>query len=270
MGTPLGPLLVNVFMCPIEDKLDQDGNLPPYYRRYVDDTFTIRSDIASAGALLDTLNNCPPPAKFTMEVERNSSLPFIGVESLNLALRIKTKVYVKPTNTGLLLHYQSNVDNRYKRSLITAMLHRAYCTSSDWSYSSQECDRLETVFLKLKYPKHLFNMVVKQFVDSKVADQQHIPSTDTTTHPIRVIIPFKNQVSANVMRKRLTDLSSKIKTAIQPVFISRKLNEVREVKPAIVNLECLVYNFQCNLGDAGYVGYTRSHLHEHVDGHRQK
>ena len=69
MGTPLGPLLAIVFMCSIEDKLDQDGNLPSYYRRYVDDTFTIMSDIASAGSLLDTLNNCHPRAKFTiMEV----------------------------------------------------------------------------------------------------------------------------------------------------------------------------------------------------------
>ena len=208
-----------------------------------------------------------------MDVEQNSSLPFIGVELLNLAPRIKTKVYVKPTNTGLLLHYQSHVDNRYKRSLITTMLDRAYRISSDWSYFSQECDRLETVFLKLKYRSHLFSLAVKQFVDSKVADQQQIPSTDTTTHPIRVIIPFKDQVSANVVKKRLTDLSSKINSTIQPVFISRKLNEdrkVREVKPAIINQQCLVYKFQCNLCDAGYVGYTRCHLHERVDRHKQK
>ena len=131
---------------------------------------------------------------FTMEVERNASLPFIGVELLNLAPRIKTKVYVKPTNTGLLLHYQSHVDNQYKCSLITTMLDRAYRISSDWSYFSQECDRLETVFLKLKYPRHLFNLAVKQFVDSKVADQQQIPSTDTTPAPIQVVIPFKDCV----------------------------------------------------------------------------
>ena len=90
---------------------------------------------------------------------------------------------------------------------------------------------------------------------------------------MRVIIPFKDQVSANVVKKRLTDLSSKIKTTIQPVFISRKLNEdvkVREVKPATVNQQCVVYKFQCNLCDAGYVGYTRGHLHERVDGHKQK
>ena len=35
----------------------------------------------------------------------------------------------------------------------------------------------------------------------------------------------KDQASANVVKKRITDLSSKIKTTIQPVFISRKLNE---------------------------------------------
>ena len=100
-----------------------------------------------------------------------------------------------------------------------------------------------------------------------------MPSIDTTTHPIRVILPFKDQVSANVVKKRLTHLSSEIKTAFEHVLIGRKLNEdlkVREVKPTIVNQQCLVYKFQSNLCDAGYVGYTRGHLHERVNGHKQK
>ena len=46
--------------------------------------------------------------------------------------------------------------------------------------------------------------------------------------------------------------------------------KVWEVKPAIVNQQCLVYKFQCNLCDAGYVGYTRGHFHKRVDGHKQK
>ena len=57
------------------------------------------------------------------------------------------------------------------------------------------------------------------------------------------------------------------------MFISRNLNEdlkFREFKPAIVNQQCLVYQFQFNLCDAGHVGYTRGHLHERVDGHKQK
>jgi len=66
--------------CSIEDKLHQDGKLPSYYRRYIDDTFTVTPDIASAEIFLDTLNHCHPSATVTMEVERNASLPFIGVE----------------------------------------------------------------------------------------------------------------------------------------------------------------------------------------------
>ena len=57
------------------------------------------------------------------------------------------------------------------------------------------------------------------------------------------------------------------------IIINRKHNEdlkVWEVKLAIVNQQCLVYKFQCNLCDAGYVGYTLSDLHKHVDGHKQK
>ena len=112
-----------------------------YYRRYADDTVTIMPDTASAQTFLDTLSHCHPSAKFTMEIERNVSLPFIGVELLNLAPRIKTKVHVKPTNTGLLLNYQSHVDNRYKRCLINTMLDRAYRISEEEKASGKVSGR---------------------------------------------------------------------------------------------------------------------------------
>ena len=46
----------------------------------VSSTYHIMPDIASAEIFLDTLNHRQPSAKFTMEVERNASLPFIGVD----------------------------------------------------------------------------------------------------------------------------------------------------------------------------------------------
>ena len=40
-----------------------------------------------------------------------------------------------------------------------------------------------------------------------------------------------------------------------------------EPKPQVINQQCAVYRFQCNLCDAGgYVGYTRG-LHARVVGH---
>ena len=78
MGSPLGPLLANVFMSSIEEKLDVEGKLPPYYRRYVDDTFTVMPDLSTAKDFLNTLNHAHPAIKFTMEVEKDGMLPFLG------------------------------------------------------------------------------------------------------------------------------------------------------------------------------------------------
>ena len=38
IGSLLGPLLTNVFMCHIKNQLEQKGMIPSFYRRYVDDT----------------------------------------------------------------------------------------------------------------------------------------------------------------------------------------------------------------------------------------
>ena len=60
MGSPLGPLMANVFMCSIEEKLESEGKMPTFYRRYVDDTLATVPDLGSAEALLTTLNEAHP------------------------------------------------------------------------------------------------------------------------------------------------------------------------------------------------------------------
>ena len=62
-------------------------------------------------------------------------------------------------------------------------------------------------------------------------------------------------------------------TTIQPLFVSRKTEQelnVKETKPPIVNQQCVVYSFQCDQCDTGYVGYTRGHLHNRVKGRKQQ
>ena len=196
-------------------------------------------------------------------------LPFLGTQLLNRAPQIETKVYVKPTNTGLLVHYQSHVDNRYKRSLLTTMLDRAYRLSSSWPYFSEECKRLKSLFSRLDYPHHLINST-----NSRVSDQQPLQASEKMAgnDVTRIVIPLKDQDSANIVKTQLKDLSIKLQTTIQPVFVSRKIGQDLqecENKPQLVNQQCVVYQFKCNLCDTGsYVGYTRGHLHARVDGHK--
>ena len=138
MWSPLGPLLANLFMCSIEDNIQGLGQMPPFCKRYVDDTLASMPDETSANTFLETLNTRHTSIQFTMETSTNNVLPFLAMELLKNGPQIETKVYVKPTNSGLLLHYQSHVDFRYKRALIRTMLNRVYQLSSSWEYFSKE------------------------------------------------------------------------------------------------------------------------------------
>ena len=120
-----------------------------------------------------------------------------------------------------MLHYQIHVNMRYKRGLLRTMLDCAYRLSSCWSYFSEECDCLKAVFPRLKYPQHLINNTVRCFVASKAEGLQQIPAPRASP-TVRIVLPFKDQDSADLVHKQLRDLSQKIDTVIQPVFSSEQ------------------------------------------------
>ena len=118
MGSPLGPLMANVFLCHLEEKLTYEGVMPTLYKRYVDDTLAIMPSTDAASDFLSTLNSLHPTLSFTMEFPVDNKIPFIGMEIIKNGTKIETQVYRKPTNTGLLLHFQNHKDKRYKDCLL--------------------------------------------------------------------------------------------------------------------------------------------------------
>jgi len=68
MGSPLGPLMANTFLCSIEEKLEREDKLLPFYRKYVyvDHTFALARDSSAADSFL----------KLSMKFIRLSTLPW--------------------------------------------------------------------------------------------------------------------------------------------------------------------------------------------------
>ena len=201
MGSPLGPLLSYAFMCSIEEILEQHSQFSGHYRRYVDDTLTVMPDRMAAGHFLHTLNSTHPSLKFTIEIGRERSLPLLGTELLNRAPKIKCKVYIKRTNTGLLLHFTSHVDIKHKCSLVNTMVDRAYRLSSNGLFLSEECDRLRGVSYNLKYPKPLVETTIKRVVEGTISFQEPCLSPDVPSDTVRVVLPFNDQSSANYVKQ---------------------------------------------------------------------
>ena len=144
------------------------------------------------------------------------------------------------------------------------MLNRAHCLSSSPDLFAEECDNLKGIFLKLKYPENLTNSTITRFIQSR---NQQVHDVQANA-PIRIIMPFKDQRSADIVRRQVSDLGKKINSDLYPVFTSRKIADdikVAEAKPPLINQQCIVYKFKCDLCDADYVGYTRRHLFQRID-----
>ena len=85
-------------------------------------------------------------------------------------------------------------------------------------------------------------------MSSENPEVQAQATNETTVH--RVVLPFKDQKSADAVKKQLSDLSNKIDHTLQPVFKSRKICEdlkMCEPKPPIISQQCVVYNYKWGL-----------------------
>ena len=151
--------------------------------------------------------------------------------------------------------------NGYKTGLLKTMLHRAKALSSTTEAFTEECAKLRSIFSRLDYPIGLINSTIDMFTQNIATRPEKKTGNGNT---IRIVLPFKDQITANAVRRQLLDLSRKICVTLQPIFVSKKLEQdlkPKEIEPSIVNQQCVVYKFACDLCDADYVGYTARHLH---------
>ena len=127
MGSPLDPVLANIFMGFYESKWLNEYNLnkSKFYLRYVDDILAAFEKEQDSLNFLNFLNNTHPNTKFTLEKQFNHSIVFLdvfisGIDNQNLTLQ----TYHKSTNMGLLLNFKSFTSFSYKISLIKCLIDR--------------------------------------------------------------------------------------------------------------------------------------------------
>ena len=148
------------------------------------------------------------------------------------------------------------------------MVNRAHCLSSSPDLFAKECDNLKGIFLKLKYPETLINSTITRFIDSR--NQSQVGDVQASV-PVKLFCPSRIRKSADVVRRQLSDLGKKINSDLRPVFTSKKIADdikVAEAKPLLINPQCVVYKFKCDLCDADYVGYSCRHLFQCIEEHK--
>ena len=123
------------------------------------------------------------------------------------------------------------------------------------------CD-IEPIVLRLVDAAVTNSFVNSVFVEKDQGQKNNVMSEGNI---VRVILPFKDQRSADFVRKQLKELGNNIGNLIQTVFTSPKIGEqlqIQEKKPPVVNRQFVAYQFKCDLCDTDYISYTTRHLHQ--------
>ncbi|CAF1429439.1 unnamed protein product [Rotaria sordida] len=103
MGNPLAPIIADLWMQKMEEKLNRfSTNKPMIWLRYVDDVFCIFT-IPKAKILEfhTRINKWHQNLHFTLVFESNNWIAFLDVLVTHEQDKLTTSLYRKPTHTGL-------------------------------------------------------------------------------------------------------------------------------------------------------------------------
>ena len=132
MGSPLGPLFANYYMAYLENSILSDTTIKPnLYARYVDDIFIQIQSVDHLEQLKQKFQD-NSVLKFTFETSISYKLTFLDTMIDISNNTFKTTVYHKPTDQGHCLNALSECSHKYKDSVISNYLNRAYKISQNW------------------------------------------------------------------------------------------------------------------------------------------
>ena len=155
MGSPISPIVANLYLEDLELKAIQSAQNPPsFWRRFVDDTLTIIKS-SQIDNFLHHLNSIDQNIQFTKEDSRpDGSMPFLDIlitPEKNGSL--KTTVYRKPTHTDLYLQWDSNHTITSKYGVVGTLHHRAKVICSSPELLQQEEKHLHQALTRCNYPE---------------------------------------------------------------------------------------------------------------------
>ena len=174
MGSPLGPVLADIFMIELEKAILQE--LPEcikYCKRYADDTISFFK-LGTINYIITKLNSFDNSIQFTFEEEDEGTLPFLDalIHSKGNSIIIQ-----KPTNNDIYLNWNTFAPDTWKRETLKTLVERAYIAYSTNELLQKELKYLAKVFYETNnYPHYVIKQILKQVQDEQNQQNVNVPT----------------------------------------------------------------------------------------------
>ena len=204
MGSPISPIVANLYMENFEMRaLQSSPNPPSVWKRFVDDTFVIMKK-AHKEEFLTHINSVDSNIQFTTEEPGpDGSLPFLDILiTPDKDGRFEITVYRKPTHMDQYLQWDSHHPISSKYSVVGTLYHRARTICSKNKLLQQEDDHLSKALRNCNYPIWALNRVKMKMNNpgQKKRNKTNTTQHNNTPRPY-ITVPYYRGLSKSVKKK---------------------------------------------------------------------
>ncbi|XP_068750936.1 uncharacterized protein [Montipora capricornis] len=187
MGSPVSPLVCNLYMEAFEESAISTAPIPPgWWLRCVDDT-NCKTTSSDADEFTKHLNSVDPNIQLTTETESNGELAFLVLYGRMI------KVYRKPTHTDQYLNWESNHPLEHKMSVVCTLFHRANTVPSHPEDTKAELEHVKAALKDCGYPE--WALQDSDSTNKSQKSQHHLPIRRTA-----IVIPYVKGLSKELRR----------------------------------------------------------------------
>ncbi len=303
MGSPLGPVLANIFMVELENYLvPRLGNIVPLWFRYVDDTFSFVEG-SKVDEVINTLNSFHPNIRFTSEIEVGGTISFLDVRVTTLQDRtMGTDIHRKPTDTNVYMNWQSFAPKAWKVGTLKGLVRRAFIICSTEEARKKELKFLRNVFRNINgYPSKVVHETIRDVERKFVNEADDTPTSQEATIAVDnsagvsetaasatnssdgtaeepesiskpfISLPYKGKEGEKIIKQFRSALAHALPSNIQPqvVYTGTKIGSFFRIKdrvPLEHESNC-VYSFKKD-DTTRYIGETNVRYGERIEQHR--
>lgn len=227
MGSPLSPLLSEIFMSNLESKIETHPffNKIIHFSRYVDDTFVIfNGTVDELHSLFSFLNSLNPSVVFTMELESDGAIPFLDIlVQRGNNHKLDFSIYHKPTTTDSVIPYHSNHPITHKLAAFNSFFHRLFNIPLNHDNFIKELNFIKQIAHNNNYPPHIINKIYYKHISRFL--NKNLITTPTNKQNKYFSLPFLNNISykiQDIFRKLNLNISFKTTWPLKNFLVHTK------------------------------------------------
>ena len=249
---------------------------------------------------LESNNNLHENLTFTMEREKSGKMAHLDMLMIHENNSLSSTWYSKPSDTGLVMNFHALAPKKYKRSVVSGMVHRIVRACSSDEHVQNSLAKAKTILMKNQYPSQFIDKIFQETLDkiqeaeqatcdpsvhdiTDASDENSVTGIETSgtttlepddSHGINIDKKELFRFFVQYRGKCTDHFSRALHKLGAPCIVVKTLRKLKTVMPSLkppVKKEfrsCVVYKITCPSCQACYVGQTSRHLQTRISEHK--